>query len=249
MTGVMTKAPEKPLATKAPPSNEDGIKMLRSQKFLYSAVFWTSTATATLVALAISTPGALLFGVTFSAANVISKCTRILAIFEMLLEEFRDDGIIGFPALMIKDAAEHEHIDLYVRFPKRTQLFINIRSEEGRSVVYNEAKEKLQVKKGKKKGMADMRPCPLTILNKGKNWLNKNRQTFGLTSRQVTKVPTIRVLVLWGNTQLMQHRDELYSEINGNKYLSVQKDRATTFVVKQENLATFIRDWLSQCAS
>jgi hypothetical protein len=195
------------------------------------------------------TPALLLaLSASYKVADGITKCTRLEEVLKLLLvDKFKDLRIEAFPLLPTKVAHESEYVDLYIRFPERTQIFITLRSEEGRSVIYNEAKEKLQVKKGKKRGIANMRPCPLTILNKGKNWLNRNRKTFGLSSRQVTKVPTIRLLVLWGDTALLEHRNELYTSVGNNKYLAVQKDGATTFVVKKEDMIAFIEDWLSTC--
>ena len=246
MVVATTKASQTPQTAKTPPSNEDGLKMLEQQKNSYTLLFSLASSGALGLALLSVVPGLLLLGFSYSSASAIAKCARLeKALEQLLIGEFRALGMQAFPLLMMKETVEHEHIDLYVRFPGKTQIFMALRSEEGRSIIYNESKEKFQARKPNGKGLVNLRPCPLDILNRGKNWLNRNRQAFGLSSRQVTKIPTVRVLVAWGNTQIATHRDELYATVGSNTYLSVQKDRATTFVIKQEELAIFVRDWLS----
>ena len=246
MTAVMTRAPEKPLEIQNPPCNEAGLEMLAKQQNLYMLWYGLASCGALGLLLLGSIPGLLLLGGSYGAVNGVSKCVRLeKALKRLWVDEFKKLGIEAFPLLMMREDVDHEHIDLYVRFPETTQMFIVIRSEEGRSVIYNEAKEKFQARKPRGKGLVSIRPCPLTILNKGKGWLNRNRKTFGLSSRQATKIPTVRVLVIWGNTQIAPHREELYAQVGSNQYLSVKKDGATTFVVKQEELTIFVRDWLS----
>lgn len=246
MVVATTKASQTPQTAKTPPSNEDGLKMLEQQKNSYTLLFSLASSGALGLALLSVVPGLLLLGFSYSSASAIAKCARLEKAFkQLLISEFRALEVQVFPLLMMKETAEHEHMDLYVRFPGKTQIFMALRSEEGRSIIYNESKEKFQARKPNGKGLVNLRPCPLDILNRGKNWLNRNRQAFGLSSRQVTKIPTVRVLVAWGNTQIATHRDELYATVGSNTYLSVQKDRATTFVIKQEELAIFVRDWLS----
>jgi len=246
LVAATTRTPQALQLTKIPPSNEAGLAMLDQQKNSYTLLFSLVSSGALGLALLSVVPGLLLLGFSYSSANAVAKCARLeKAIKQLLVDEFTDLGMQAFPLLMMRETAEHEHIDLYVTFPGRTQIFMTLRSEEGRSLIYNEAKERFQARKPNGKGLVSLRPCPLTILNKGKSWLNKNRRAFGLSSRQVTKTPTVRVLVAWGNTQIANHRDELYAEVGSNQYLSVQKDGATTFVINQEELATFTRDWLS----
>lgn len=242
----MPRASEKSPDVKLFPCNEDGLTMLAQQRDSYMLWYGLASAGTLGLLLAGTVAGLVLLGASFGAANGTSKCVRLeKALKQLLVEEFRQLGIEAFPLLLMREATDHEHIDLYVRFPGLTQIFIAIRSEEGRTVVYNEAKEKFQARKPGKRGLNNLRPCPLTILNKGKSWLSRNRQAFGLSSRQATKTPTVRVLVIWGKTQIAKHRDELYAQVGNSKYLSVKKDGATTFVIYQEDLVKFMKDWLS----
>ncbi|MEM9005754.1 MAG: hypothetical protein AAGE59_19795 [Cyanobacteria bacterium P01_F01_bin.86] len=231
--------------TDMPPCNKDGLKLLREQKNRYTLIFLLCSISALGFSLAGYLLGLLAMGGSYSAADNTAKYARLEKVLTLLLDKFEKSHIQAFPVLTMQEQGEYEYIDLYVRFPKG-QVFIETRSLGNGAVVYNEAKETLYLKRGKK-GLSKVLPCPLSGLNESKKWLSKNRQKFGLSSRQATKDPTVKVLVMWGETQISNHRDYLYTQVGERKYLMLSKRGSTTFVVQQEELAMFISDWLSQC--
>ncbi len=220
--------------------------MVADQRTLYSSLFWASSFGSFFMAFIVASPfGLFLLAITQHAATAITKLSRILNNGRKLLEAFSPTGIQIFPAVITGEEVEHHRIDLYVRFPGQAQFFILFRSMGKHIIVYNEAKESLQIRK-KRKGASNIRPCPLLDLSKGQRWLvAKNRQLFGLSSRQASKTPTARVLVICGDTEISsKHRDELYATIGSNRYLALPKS-GTTFVVMENELAAFVRDWLT----
>lgn len=242
----MTTAAERPPETALPPHNEAGLKMVANQRTLYSSLFWASSFGSFFFAFVLaSPPGLFLLAITQHAATAITKLSRILINGRKLLKEFAHTGMQLFPAVITGEEVEHERIDLYVRFPGQAQFFILFRSMGKHEIIYNEGKETFQVKK-KRKGVALVRPCPLNGLSRGQRWLiTKNRQLFGLSSRQAGKTSTARVLVICGDTEISsKHRDELYRQVGSNRYLAPSK-RGVAFVVKEDDIATFIRDWLT----
>lgn len=242
----MSRAPENPPEMETPPHNEAGLQMVEDQRTFYSSVFWTSSIGSFFMAFVLGTlPGLFLLAVTHHAATAVTKLSRILINGRKLLEEFLKDDIQIFPAVITGEEVKHHRIDLYVRFPGRAQFFILFRSMGNHQIVYNEARESIQIRK-RRKGTTNVSPCPLLDLSKGQRWLvAKNRQLFGLSSRQASKTSTARVLVICGDTKISsKNRDELYTTIGGNRYLALPK-RGVTFVVMENDLATFVRDWLT----
>lgn len=245
MAALTRKASER-LGT-GPTSIESGLNALRSRKSRQSAIFWVSSTFAFGL---LTTGNPLVFipllGI-FKSAKIITRYARIYDIIERLYDEFNNSDIEILHDLDMREdderRKEYTYLDLYVRLPK-TQLFIAIRAMGKRVIVFKENKETLCIRRTKGR-VNEVQPCPLLGLNDAKRWLMRNRKLFGLSSNQVMKVPSAKVLVLWGDTMLEQHRDELYSSIGNGKYLNVSKKGTKTFVVHQEDIARFARDWLT----
>ncbi|MEM1307941.1 MAG: hypothetical protein AAGF98_00315 [Cyanobacteria bacterium P01_H01_bin.153] len=250
----MTKATEKPLEIDNLPSNEDRLSILRCRKNLKSVTFWLSSTIAFAMLLHVNPFVIVPLLISSSAATGIAKCARVEAMLTELEKEFKDTDMQVFSLLgMVEPGApkrEYEQVDLHLRFrdPKRTQIFITVRSMGKNSVVYSEGKESLLIKR-KNRDRTVVTPCPLIGLNENREWLTRNRKELGLSSRDVTKAATAKVLVLWNETKLAKHRDELYSEIGNGRYLTLFKRGVKTFVVEQERLATFVRDWLTHLSN
>jgi hypothetical protein len=172
----------------------------------------------------------------------IEKIARLKQVATLLLEEFKSKGIQIFPVIEIQDK---NPIDLFIRFPGKTHLFISIRSKGDSSIVYNEVKEVLQVRR-KKNRLGTWQPCPLVELGDYKSWLDKNRAIFGMSSREAQKTPTARVLVLWNPTKASpNHSEHLYTEIGQMKVL-VLKRKGSAFVIRESEVSEFVRNWLSK---
>ena len=169
------------------------------------------------------------------------KVFRLLETTKSLLKTFESKGIEIYERLPVEGM---NPIDLFVRFPQRTHLFISIRSKGKTEIVYNEATEELIVKKENNK-TSKWEPNPLVELADYKNWLSKNRQLFGMSAKEAQKTPTAKILLLWQPTKADEHREELYSEIGSLKTL-VLKRKGSAFVIQQEELLNFVEAWLAR---
>ncbi|TVP65587.1 MAG: hypothetical protein EA343_02825 [Nodularia sp. (in: Bacteria)] len=225
-----------------PPHNEAALEMLREAKNADSALVLAVGGSA-LATGAMIPAGLLLFGCAYKPLVRIEKIARLEKLTALLLEEFKSEGIEVFPVLKPTDK---NPIDLFIRFPRKTHLFISIRSRGDSQVVYNEKREILQVKKKNKQGLTTWKPCPLVELSDYERWLNKNRELFWMTSKEAIKTPAAKVLVLWPPTQAdPNHNDHLYTEMGSMRILALRR-KGTAFVIQSEEITEFIRAWLAR---
>ncbi|MCP6759891.1 MAG: hypothetical protein NHB32_14260 [Fischerella sp. CENA71] len=226
-----------------PPHNEPALEMIREAKDYESTVALAAGGAALATCGMVHPLGWVLFALAYKPLVRVEKLARLERLTALLLDEFKSEGIQIFPVLQIEDK---NPIDLFLRFPKRTHLFISIRSIGDREVVYNEAREVLQVKRKNKHGLKVWKPCPLVELSDYEKWLNKNRDLFGMSSREATKTPTAKVLVLWHPTEAaLNHNDHLYGEVGSMKILTLRR-KGTAFVIQQEEVTEFVRAWLAR---
>ena len=231
---------------KLPIHNWEALAQLRKEKEFFAtqtlAVGGAACAAGTLFA-----PSFLLFAFAYPALARVDKIARLERVTSLLLENFEDQGVQIFPVQGLEEAKGvkiHNPIDLFIRFPRKTHIFLSIRSKGDTEIVYNESKEVLQVKK-KRGGLSMWEPCPLVELADYKVWLDKSRAVFGLNSREAQKTPTARVLVLWSPTKAEDHKPHLYSEVGDTKILALRR-KGTAFVIQEEEILNFIRAWLTR---
>ena len=237
----MTTVKDRLSEFKLPPHNEPALEMLREAKNAESAMVLALSASA-LATGAVIPAGLLLFAWAYKPLVRIEKIARLEKLTALLLKEFKSKGIQVFPVLKIEDK---NPIDLFVRFPGKTHLFISIRSKGESEIVYNEAKEVLQVRR-KKNRLGTWKPCPLVELADYKSWFDKNRDKFQMSSREAQKTPTAKVLVLWPPTKASpKHNQHLYTEI-GNMNVLVLKRKGSAFVIQESEVIEFVRNWLSK---
>lgn len=170
-----------------------------------------------------------------------AKVYRLLKWMRVLLERFESEEIQIYQRISIEG---ENPIDLFIRFPKKTHLFISLRSKGDTKIVYNEATEEVSVKK-KNGRTTRWEPNPLVELSDQERWLTKNRDLFGMTSREASKTPTAKVLVVCSPTKIDEHREELYSEISTFKTLALRR-KGTAFVIQEEELLDFLAAWLAK---
>ena len=169
------------------------------------------------------------------------KDARLLQLMKALLGKFEGEGVEIYKKIPV---AGMNPIDLFIRFPQKAHLIVSVRSKGDTEIVYNETTEDLRVRK--KNGTTNRwHPNPLVELADQERWLAKNRWRFGMTSKEASKTPTAKVLVLWEPTKAAQHRDELYSEVGALKVLSIRR-KGTAFVIQQEDLLNFVTAWLAR---
>lgn len=238
----MLTVKDPPTDFQLPPHNEAALEGLREAKNVDSTVALAASGSA-IATGTISPAGWLLFGLAYKPSVRVEKIARLEKLTTILLEEFKSKGIQVFPVLQVEDK---NPIDLFIRFPRTTHLFISIRSQGNREIVYNEAREVLQVKRKDKNALKIWKPCPLVELADYERWLNKNRDLFGMSSREAQKTPTAKVLVLWSPTKAIEHhREHLYSEVGNMKILAFRR-KGTAFVIQKEEVIEFIKTWLAK---
>lgn len=232
---------------KLPIHNWEALAQLRKEKDFFSSQV-LATGSAAIAAGTFFPPGLLLFALAYPPLVRVEKIVRLEKVTTLLLENFADLGIQVFPVQGLEEAQGikvHHPIDLFIRFPKKTHIFLSIRSKGDTEIVYNEAREDLQIKRRSRSGLVTWKPCPLVELADYERWLNKNRNLFGMSSREATKTPTAKVLVLWHPTKADDHRPHLYSELKDIKILALRR-KGTAFVIQEEEILDFVRAWLSR---
>lgn len=231
---------------KLPLHNWEALEQLRKEKN-FLATQTLAVGGVACAAGAVFTPGFFLFALAYPALARVDKIARLEQVTSLLLENFEDQGVQIFPVQGLEKTegvTVHNPIDLFIRFPRKTHIFLSIRSKGDSEIVYNEAKEVLQVKK-KRGGLSLWEPCPLVELADYKVWLDKNRALFGLNSREAQKTSTARVLVLWPPTKAEDHKPHLYSEVGDAKILALRR-KGTAFVIQEEEILNFVRAWLTR---
>lgn len=238
----MTTVKDPPTDFQLPPHNEEALEMLREAIDYESTLALAVSSTALATGSFINPIGWMAFALAYKPLVRIQKLARLEKLIILLLQEFKSKGIQVFPVLKIQDK---NPVDLFIRFPGKTHLFISIRSKGDSLIVYNEAKEVLQVRR-KKNRLGTWEPCPLVELADYKSWFDKNRDLFGMSSREAQKTPTARVLVLWPPTKPSpNHNEHLYTEI-GNMKVLVLKRKGSAFVIQEEEVTEFVKNWLSK---
>ncbi|MEA5507475.1 hypothetical protein VB735_31160 [Halotia wernerae UHCC 0503] len=226
-----------------PPHNEAALEMLREAKDYQSTLALAASGAALGTGGIVHPLGWLLFGLAYKPLVATQKLARLEKLTARLLDEFRNEGIQVFPVLKIDDK---NPIDLFVRFERKIHLFISIRSIGDKEIVYNEAREVLQIKRKDKHGLKVWNPCPLLELADYEKWLSKNRDLFGMSSREATKTPSAKVLVLWPPTKAAEdHNSHLYSEVGSMKILALRR-KGTVFVIQQEEVTEFVKATLAK---
>lgn len=224
-----------------PLHNWEAVHQLEREKNYLSNVAAGIGAASIASGALLGSPGFLLLALAYDPLDQVKKLARLLKVMFALLENFEHLGVQVFPTLKVPE--KKNPIDLFVRFPRKAHIIISIRSKGESEIVYNEAKEALYVKRGKK-GLKDWQPCPLVELGDYTNWLTKNRQLFGMSSKEVRNVPLSKVLVVWNPTKISTHREHLYSTIESLKLL-VLKRKGTAFVIPDEDIINFVRAYLA----
>ncbi|AFZ15484.1 hypothetical protein Cri9333_4705 (plasmid) [Crinalium epipsammum PCC 9333] len=219
-----------------PPHNWDALKELEWEKdclFRGSATFWIAMfATGVFVSIAW-----VVMGLVYKPLVRVTKLARIIKVMRPLLEEFEGQGIQIFPCL---EVAGHEPLDFYIRFPE-AHLLISMRSMGKSEIVYKETKETLFVRR-KGKGIKKWHPDPLVELSEYQASLIKNRQQFGMASREVRK-PLAKVLVISGETTIDEHEEHLYATLSGERFLALNR-KGTAFVIKENQLINFMKAYI-----
>jgi len=195
--------------------------------------------TAFIGSTAVSIVGLIGLALAWKPLTRIQKLARLIKLIETLLEAFEDLGVEALPLIRVPDL---QPIDLFVRFPGKEFLLFAVRSFGESTIVYNEKKQALYYKRGRK-GSKRWEPDPMQELSDQAYWLRKNqRELFG-SSKGVRK-PMAKVVVIWGKTQLDQHREHLYAEVGGQKFLFLPREGGACYVIHESQVVEFTRAYL-----
>ncbi|MBE7383809.1 MAG: hypothetical protein F6J95_020635 [Leptolyngbya sp. SIO1E4] len=195
--------------------------------------------TAFIGSMALSIVGLLGLALAWKPLTRIQKLSRLIKLIETLLEAFEDLGVEALPLIRVPDL---QPIDLFVRFPGKEFLLFAVRSFGESTIVYNESKQALYYKRGRK-GSKRWEPDPMQELSDQAYWLRKNRRELFGSSKGVRK-PMAKVVVIWGKTQLDQHRDHLYAKVGDQKFLFIPRERGACYVIHQSQVVEFTRAYL-----
>jgi len=222
-----------------PLHNWEALHQLEREKDYLSSVAGEIDVASITSGASLSSPEFLLLASRYKPLNLTTKLMRIIKVVNVLMEEFSSQGIQIFPCVEVPG---YNPIDLYVRFKGLTHLLISIRSMGKSEIIYKEANETLFVRR-KGKGIKKWHPDPLVELSEYQAWLIKNRQQFGMPSREVRK-PLAKVLLISGETTIDKHPEHLYAKISGEPYLALNR-KGTAFVIKEEQISNFIKAYLA----
>lgn len=225
-----------------PPHNWEVFHQLQQEKNYFSAIYALVTGAGLVLMSFFGYIGFPVFASASRPLDKIQKLAQLIHLMRLLLREFEHLGVQIFPKLEVP--GQKHPLDLLVRFPKKAHILISIRCKGESQIIYNEEKEALYVRRKKKKGIKVWKPCPLVELSDYTHWLNKNRQIFGISSKEVRNIPLAKVLVLWKPTLVGDHRDELYTTIESFKLLILKK-KGVAFVITEKNIVNFIKAYLA----
>lgn len=157
----------------------------------------------------------------------------------ILKQEFADQDVEVRHRVQI---GESQDLDIFVRFPaSKTMFAISVKAWGEGKVVFNEKRNLLGFRQ-QNGGLAYKdAPDPLVELRDHEWWLRKNNRTiFGGSSRD-TKRPVKKVLVFTAPTVIQNHNEHLYVRMGDHKFLRVEREKSSIFVISEDQLIDFIK--------
>ncbi len=172
----------------------------------------------------------------------LQKISRLITLMETILAEFEGDGVEMLPLQKIPKA---QPIDLFIRFPGKEFLIFAIRSHGEETAVYNSNRDAFYLRRGQK-GIHKWKPDPLEELAEQEFWFRKNSRNFLGGSAKASRRPMSKVLVVWGETQLAAHQEQMYVNLDGKKFLFIRREKGGAFyVIHHTQVTEFIRAYLA----
>jgi hypothetical protein len=172
--------------------------------------------------------------------GTLQTVSQRIMLMEQLIEAFQDKGVKIYTGISLEGAKQ---IDFFIVFPEKEFLLVQNRSLGNSKVFYNERSKALRfIRKGG--GLKTWEPDPLIELAVQEKTLRKSRRDlFGGSSRDQRR-PLAKLLVLWGETRLGDHDEQMYDTIEGNKFLTIRKV-GTAAIVEKSQAIEFIRAYLA----
>lgn len=226
----------------APLDNRESLQKLEIEKDELSAIIASIGVSAIATGLTTFSVGLLGLLLAWKPMVRLEKVARLIKLMTAILEEFEPMEVEMLPLVKIRTA---QPIDLIVRFPGKDFILFAIRSHGDSTVIYNENKQALYHKR-RQKGISRWKPDPLTELNEQEFWLRKDKRFFFGGTAKGSRRPLAKVLVAWGETQLDEHQEHLYSKLGDQKFLFIRREQGgASYVIHQDQVIDFIRAYLA----
>ena len=233
--------------------SDDLEKQLELQKDLYSAGYLL-VGTATLIGVVYATPFALLglLPMGWMLERVEKAAKRLLRqerrhelterIATTMTEQFQAQGIEVLKRISIHPDRE---LDFFVRFPTKEYFAISVKAPGPGKVVYNEKNQTLCFRRKNQSLDKYDNPDAIKELSDMEWWLRKNRrELFGKSSRD-SKRRLTKILVFAQPSQIRTHNEHLYAMIGNQRYLSIHREKASCYVLSEDQLTNFIKSYLN----
>ena len=220
----------------------EGIKIAKNR----AAIEYAGQAGAALASTAVPLVGefaaAALFTAAYATLHRVEKFARLDILVGGLLKEFKSDSpdIKVYPCLKVDDS---EPLDIYIKVHQKANILISIRSKSKSKIIYDQEKEWIYSRR-KYRGRARWKNCPMEEMNRYVKWLNKNREIFNLSSRQVKRLPLIRIVVIWSPTKIAEHDSKSYCYMKGEKILILNK-RGKFYFMEEDKVINFVKAYLA----
>jgi hypothetical protein len=151
----------------------------------------------------------------------------------------RFPGVKITPQVPIEGTSRY--LDLFVELPEQRFFLILIRAPEKGVIFYNEEREVICLRRGRKLGITYYdRPDLISEAKEYEHWIRKNRRDlFGGTSRGA-KRPALRLLVIAQPTQIRPMPEHLYDTVNNLKVPFIRNSKGSTYLLLEEQLCKFL---------
>lgn len=134
------------------------------------------------------------------------------------------------------------YLDLFVELPEKRFFMISIRAPGKGTIFYNEERELICLRRGRKSGNTYYdRPDLISEAKEHEQWIRKNRRDlFGGSSRD-SKRPALRLLVIAEPTQIRPMPEHLYDVMSNNlKIPHIRNSKGSIYILLEEQLCDFL---------
>jgi hypothetical protein len=181
------------------------------------------------------------FPALWRTADSLATISQRFLLMKDLVEAFEDEQVEIEVELSANGVRT---IDLFLRFPDKEYILLQLRSLGKCRLVFNPEKQVFQYRRKKGGGLKTWKPDPVTELIEQERWLRRQRSDLlGMSSRDKRR-QIAKAIILWSDSTLGDHPEHLYATIDDQKYLMV-KTTGSAFIVEKDQVINFIRAYLN----
>lgn len=162
-------------------------------------------------------------------------------IITTLREQFEQRGIEIFHSV----PTPSRYLDIFVKFPTKEFFAISVWSLGEGKIGYSEKDGILRFRK--KSGGLEKYDNPNLIqelIDQEWDLRKTKRELFGQSSRD-SRRRLVKVLLLAHPSQIKQHEEHLYHELNEQKFLLIRAEKGSVYVMTENQLVSFIKAHLT----